>query len=710
MLLEHAEAGATAVLNLDDPHVIAMAAGFSGRVLTFGCSPGATLRAEDVRSPWPQRLSFTLRFGDRSFPVHTRLCGRHWVGSVLAALGVAVAMGVPLERAIAALAAVSPTPGRMSPVALGGVTFVCDHIKAPLWTMASVFEFLADSQAARKIAVIGTISDYPGASSRVYRRVAEAALSVADEVLFVGPNARKALKARRDRQGPPLHAFDALPEAADASIDLAGGRPGCRQGLRPRPDKLDRLVSGYTATTESTRARSRDAGVSLYLAPISCASRRVPLQNSDRRMRTERILVADAETRGSLARGSRLAPGWVPVAAAAAASARPVPAHWSRSVNERFLVPDPLEDEAGFVNAIERVLSGGGYRCSFPAAMRRCSRSRGLVTGSRRTFALGCRPATVSNGASTSWRWSRRRHVTGWMRRSRCVPGQNRSRVGCGGDRLSGDRRSRSARCSRWTAPRGGSAPCWRATGARSRARSPHWGLVPRAAARARRGAVLCRGVRRRTDAGKSALARYSRTWLPDAGGASFSQTIEVPPRLEERVRSLLEDLGWEGLFELELIERGDGAYAAIDLNPRSLRLARARDRRRREPPGDLVRVPAWSRPRAGAGAERSALPVRGRGHQSRVVAGEAWETRGRRAGSPSATRRRALAFESGDPGPFFARLLFLARTRRFRAEPLPGLRSVGPDHQVAALQARTSRRPTPVQSSPAVERVQRRQ
>jgi UDP-N-acetylmuramyl pentapeptide synthase len=255
-LLEHAADGAIAVLNLDDPHVIAMAAGFGGRVLSFGCSSGAALRAEDVRSPWPQRLSFTLRFGDRSFPVHTRLCGRHWVGSVLAALGVAVAMGVPLERSIAAIAAVPPTPGRMSPVACGGVTFVCDHIKAPLWTMGSVFEFLTEGHAARKVAVIGTISDYPGSSSRAYRRVAEVALSAADEVLFVGPNARKALKAERDREGPPLHAFEALPEAAEhLRSTLRDGDLVVLKGSA-RADKLHRLVSAYSATN-GIDARSR---------------------------------------------------------------------------------------------------------------------------------------------------------------------------------------------------------------------------------------------------------------------------------------------------------------------------------------------------------------------------------------------------------------------------------------------------------------------
>ena len=247
-LLAGAGDGAIAVLNYDDPHVIAMAQGFGGPVLTFGCSSGAMLRAEEVRSPWPERLSFTLRFGERSLPVQTRLCGRHWVSSVLAALGAAVAMGVPLERSLEALAAVPPTPGRMSPVSRGGVTFVCDNIKAPLWTMGSIFEFLADAHAARKVAAIGTISDYPGSSSRAYRRAAEGALSVADEVLFVGPNASRALNARRDGDGPPLHAFATLPEAAEhLRSALREGDLVLLKGSAA-PDKLHRLVSACTPT------------------------------------------------------------------------------------------------------------------------------------------------------------------------------------------------------------------------------------------------------------------------------------------------------------------------------------------------------------------------------------------------------------------------------------------------------------------------------
>jgi predicted ATP-grasp superfamily ATP-dependent carboligase len=63
--------------------------------------------------------------------------------------------------------------------------------------------------------------------------------------------------------------------------------------------------------------------------------------------------------------------------------------------------------------------------------------------------------------------------------------------------------------------------------------------------------------------------SRYVRTWPPRAGNAAFARTIEPPPGLRERVERLVAKLGWYGLFELELLASGPGAFHAIDLNPR---------------------------------------------------------------------------------------------------------------------------------------------
>ena len=66
-----------------------------------------------------------------------------------------------------------------------------------------------------------------------------------------------------------------------------------------------------------------------------------------------------------------------------------------------------------------------------------------------------------------------------------------------------------------------------------------------------------------------TATSRYIRTWLPEAGSVSYSLTISPPPGLLAAVEQLVEALGWQGIFELEAIDLGDGRFAAIDFNPR---------------------------------------------------------------------------------------------------------------------------------------------
>jgi predicted ATP-grasp superfamily ATP-dependent carboligase len=64
-------------------------------------------------------------------------------------------------------------------------------------------------------------------------------------------------------------------------------------------------------------------------------------------------------------------------------------------------------------------------------------------------------------------------------------------------------------------------------------------------------------------------FARYERTWPPRVGNASFAETLDPPPALVDALTGVLRAVGWEGIFELELLEFEDGRFAAIDFNPR---------------------------------------------------------------------------------------------------------------------------------------------
>lgn len=202
-----------AILNADDPLVLAMQAVCTGRTVTFGLSEPAMLRGSDIRATWPERLALTATWQGESVRIQTQLCGGHWASAVLAAVATGVALGTPLAVAAQALAEVAPFEGRMAPLLVRGITFIRDDWKAPLSTIAPAFEFMRHARAKRKVIVMGTLSDYQGDASQRYVEIARQALGAADCVVFVGPRASAALRAK-DTAQTPLQAFAHLQDAA----------------------------------------------------------------------------------------------------------------------------------------------------------------------------------------------------------------------------------------------------------------------------------------------------------------------------------------------------------------------------------------------------------------------------------------------------------------------------------------------------------------
>jgi len=241
-LVEAVPADGIAVLNADDPRVLAMADACRGRVLTSGLAEAAAVRAVGVGSAWPEHLSFVVRQGDASATVESRFNGAHWVHALLAAIATGLALGVPLAEAVAAVETVEPWSGRLSEMRADGVTFLRDDCKAPLWTVGPALDVLRTARAPRRVAVFGTLSDYRGRASAVYAAVARQALDVADEVVFVGPNAERCEGARAHPRGDALRRFATAREASEHLARSLG--PGDLVLLKGsnRADHLLRLV------------------------------------------------------------------------------------------------------------------------------------------------------------------------------------------------------------------------------------------------------------------------------------------------------------------------------------------------------------------------------------------------------------------------------------------------------------------------------------
>lgn len=194
-LLDFLPPDGTAILNAEDPRVLAMASRCRCDVKTFGRSPSADIWAEEISSRWPARLSFRARTADESVWVQTQLVGEHWVNSVLAALLVGKCCGVPLEKGAAGLAEVQPHLARMQPVTLPcGATILRDEETASIDTVDAAMKVLGDAVAQRRILVMSDISDTDERTRVRVRRMGSLAPPICDMAVFVGEHAHYAIK------------------------------------------------------------------------------------------------------------------------------------------------------------------------------------------------------------------------------------------------------------------------------------------------------------------------------------------------------------------------------------------------------------------------------------------------------------------------------------------------------------------------------------
>jgi UDP-N-acetylmuramoyl-tripeptide--D-alanyl-D-alanine ligase len=205
----------TAVLNIDDPLVKAMGERCNRRIIWFGEGAGATLLLREAHSCWPEPLTMLVDYKDKTYEVRTQLHGTHMAIPVLASLGVALAADLPLGNAIQAVAEVQTPDGRMQVVTGNdGVVFIRDDWKAPHWSLDAPLEFLKEARADRKIVIVGTISDASGDATRRYKKYCRHIREFSDLVIFIGPHAHRALRARQNKDDATIQGFPSIRYAA----------------------------------------------------------------------------------------------------------------------------------------------------------------------------------------------------------------------------------------------------------------------------------------------------------------------------------------------------------------------------------------------------------------------------------------------------------------------------------------------------------------
>jgi predicted ATP-grasp superfamily ATP-dependent carboligase len=377
-----------------------------------------------------------------------------------------------------------------------------------------------------------------------------------------------------------------------------------------------------------------------------------------------RVLVTNAEERSVVATCRCLHAAGYEVTAVS--GERPAAAHWSRAVSRRLRLADPREDAEAFVSGLEAELGAHPYaaliaatdpalaavahwrerldplaRTGLPApdavarsldrlALVDAARAAGLDTPPTRA----CADLAEATACAEAFGWPvllKARHPV-----------------------VYGDGVVVQAPPARPAADAGALAEML-----------PRYG-TPVLVQRADTGAVHSfAGVM----AGGTLLAfvasRYVRTWPPAAGSVAFSETVSASDQLRDAVTTLVRELGWEGIFELETVGDADRGLAAIDFNPRpygSMALAGAAGA-----PLAAVWVDWLTGRSRGPAAGRPGVRYRWEDADMRNAVDRVRRGRFAEAARILAPRRGTTHpfFRAGDPGPLVARLAAIVKGRR---------------------------------------------
>ena len=208
-------AGGVAVLNADDPRVLAMAGQTAARVVTFGRAPAADVRAADVVTGEAGRPSFTLITPAGSAAVALQLSGEHNVTNALAAAALAGQLGMGLSEIAGGLSAArARSRWRMEVTERSdGVTIINDAYNSSPEALTAALAALAVMAGSRRaFAVLGQMAELGDQSAELHEQAgALAARTGLAALIVVGAQAAPMLagaKSEPSWQGEMLQVAD----------------------------------------------------------------------------------------------------------------------------------------------------------------------------------------------------------------------------------------------------------------------------------------------------------------------------------------------------------------------------------------------------------------------------------------------------------------------------------------------------------------------
>ncbi|MDQ2791839.1 MAG: UDP-N-acetylmuramoyl-tripeptide--D-alanyl-D-alanine ligase [Actinomycetota bacterium] len=261
-LVEALPAAGIAVLNADDPMVTAMDRRTAARVVRFGQSPSAHVRATELAHDGCGCFSFRLVTPVGEARVQLTVPGEHQVSNGLAAAAVAVELGATPAGIAAVLESYRPASRWRMEVTdrPDGVTVVNDAYNANPESVAAALRALAAMAGTgrRSWAVLGPLAELGGATAQAYRTIGALAVSLGvNRLVVVGEQARSLYSSAS--ASPTGRSAPVLVPDAPAALELLQGElaPGDVVLIKAsRTVGLERIAEGLLGA-EGSRGGSR---------------------------------------------------------------------------------------------------------------------------------------------------------------------------------------------------------------------------------------------------------------------------------------------------------------------------------------------------------------------------------------------------------------------------------------------------------------------
>jgi UDP-N-acetylmuramoyl-tripeptide--D-alanyl-D-alanine ligase len=189
-LVEALPADGIAILNGDDANVAAMTRRTRARPLLFGLSEQCDIRATDVVGRGLDGFSFRLHAAGSEVDIECPLLGKHHVYPALAAAAVALEDGMTLAEVADALREARLDLRLTVRTGPNGSTIIDDSYNASPASMIAALDLLAESNAARRIAVLGHMRELGAAEAEGHAAVGRHAATTCDVLIVSGEEAR----------------------------------------------------------------------------------------------------------------------------------------------------------------------------------------------------------------------------------------------------------------------------------------------------------------------------------------------------------------------------------------------------------------------------------------------------------------------------------------------------------------------------------------